>query len=144
MTDHDQAMIELVNRWFTEVWNQGRSEAMDEILAPGCIVYGINDAQGNPLQGPAGFRPFHQVLRGALPDIHITVEDCVVSGDKIAVRCHVTATHQGDTLGIAATQNKVEFTGMAIVRVEGGMIVEAWNNFDFLTMYQQVGMLPTL
>ncbi len=144
MTDHDQAMIELVNRWFTQVWNQGRSEAMDEMMSPNCIIYGVNDAQGNPLKGPAGFRPFHQVLRGALPDIHIAVEDCLVSGDKIAVRCHVTATHQGDTLGIAPTQNKVEFTGMVFARVEGGVIVESWNNFDFLTMYQQVGMIPTL
>jgi hypothetical protein len=28
--------------------------------------------------------------------------------------------------------------------VRDGRIVEAWNNFDFITSYQQIGMLPQL
>lgn len=34
-----------------------------------------------------------------------------------------------------------EFTGMCIAVVRGGKIVEAWNNFDFLAMYSQLGVL---
>jgi predicted ester cyclase len=34
----------------------------------------------------------------------------------------------------------VEFTGMVIVRIKDGKFVEAWNNFDFLTMNQQIGV----
>jgi hypothetical protein len=29
------------------------------------------------------------------------------------------------------------------VRVENGVIVDAWNSFDFLTMYQQIGWVPS-
>jgi hypothetical protein len=33
----------------------------------------------------------------------------------------------------------VDFWGIAIIRVEGGKIVEGWNCFDMLSMYQQIG-----
>jgi predicted ester cyclase len=32
------------------------------------------------------------------------------------------------------------FTGMCIMRIADGKIVKGWNNFDFLSMYQQLGM----
>jgi predicted ester cyclase len=35
----------------------------------------------------------------------------------------------------------VDITGIAIVRVRDGKIVEAWNNFDFMGMFQQLGTL---
>src|SRR5690606_19489571 len=39
---------------------------------------------------------------------------------------------------------KVQFTGMAIIRIKDGKIIEGWNNFDFLSMYKQAGfaMVP--
>jgi predicted ester cyclase len=53
----------------------------------------------------------------------------------------VRAKHEGDFLGRAATQSPVLFTGMTIVRIARGKIVEAWNNFDFMTLHKQVGLL---
>jgi predicted ester cyclase len=38
-------------------------------------------------------------------------------------------------------RSPVEFTGISILRVENGKIVEAWNNFDFMKMHQQLGAL---
>ncbi|HEX8177354.1 MAG TPA: ester cyclase [Pyrinomonadaceae bacterium] len=32
-------------------------------------------------------------------------------------------------------------SGMTIVRVENGKIAEAWNNFDFMSMFRQLGAL---
>jgi len=49
--------------------------------------------------------------------------------------------HQGDGLGFAATNKPVDFTGMLIVRVKDGQIVEAWNEFNFMDMYSQIGAL---
>lgn len=134
----------LAHRWFEEVWNKGRIEAIDEMLAPGAVVHGIKDKEGNDLRGPEGFKPFFQSFHGAFPDIHVEVEHTVVEGDSVAAYCVVRGTHTSEGLGFAPTQKPIMFTGICILAVEGGMIVEAWNGFDFLGFYQQLGVLPPM
>ena len=132
---------EFIERWFEEVWNKGRADAIDEMFAKEGIAHGLSDESGQPLRGPEAFKVFHKKFREAFPNIIVTVEDTVVEGDKLAARCSVRGQHTGDSLGYAATQKPVEFTGMTIVRIRDGKIVEAWNNFDFLNMYQQMGVI---
>jgi predicted ester cyclase len=79
------------------------------------------------------------VLKGALAGITVNVERAVVQGDMCAVWCHVVGRHAGDSLGGPATNRAVDFYGMTMARVRDGKIVEGWNSFDFLTMYQQLG-----
>ena len=131
----------LVRRWFDEVWNKGRSEAIDEMFALDGIAHGLSDDPSQPLRGPEGFKVFHAMFRQAFPDIIVTVEDTVSEGDKIACRCVVRGKHTGDSLGFAATHSPMEITGMAMVRVKDGKIAEAWNNFDFMKMYKQLGAI---
>jgi len=132
---------QLIHRWFEEVWNKGRTEAIDEMFAADGLAHGLSDDVNSPLRGPAGFKTLHAKFREAFPDIVVTVEDTVMEGDKVAARCTVRGKHSGDSLGFAATHSPVEFTGMTIVRVKDGKIVEGWNNFDFMRMYQQVGFI---
>jgi len=129
----------LVRRWFEEVWNKGRSDAIDEMFAADGIAHGLSDDVGNPLKGPAGFKPFHEIFRGAFPDIDVVVEETIAEGDLVAARCSVRGKHTGDHLGIAASNAPVQFTGMTMARIKDGKIVEAWNNFDFMKMNKQIG-----
>jgi steroid delta-isomerase-like uncharacterized protein len=131
----------LVQRWFDEVWNKGRAELIDEMFAGDGVAHGLSDDPSHPIIGPAGYRPFYEVFRGAFPDIRVVVEDMVAEGDKVAARCSVRGKHSGDNLGIAASHTPVDFTGITIVRIRDGKIVEAWNNFDFMRMNKQIGAL---
>lgn len=130
----------LLRRWFEEVWNKGRAETIDELLAVDAIAHGLSDDAAKPLKGPADFKPFHQTFRGAFPDIKVTIEDMIAEGDKVAARCSVRGKHTGDHLGVAASNAQVDFTGVTIVRIKDGKFVEGWNNFDFLKMNQQIGI----
>lgn len=132
---------QLVRRWFEEVWNKGRADAIEEMLAEKGVVHGLSDDPANPIIGPGDFRPFHTVFREAFPNIEVVIEDMIAESDKVVARCSVRAKHKGEFLGRAASQSPVEFTGIAIVRIDNGMIVEAWNNFDFMTLHKQVGLL---
>jgi steroid delta-isomerase-like uncharacterized protein len=138
MSEENQALI---RRWFEEVWNKGREEAIDEMFAEDGIVHGLADEPGQPLLGATGFKPFFQRFRAAFPDIEVVVEDTLSEGDKVAARCTVRGKHQSDSLGFAATHQPMEITGISIVRVRDGKIVEAWNNFDFMTMFKQLGAI---
>jgi steroid delta-isomerase-like uncharacterized protein len=133
-----------IRRWFEEVWNKGREEAVDEMFAEEGVANGLVDESGQPLRGPGGFKPFFRRFREAFPEIEVTVDDTVSEGDKVAARCTVRGAHRGDTLGFAATNKPVEFTGICIVRVADGKIVEAWNNFDFMSMFGQLGALKMM
>ena len=131
----------LVRRWFEEVWNKGRSEAIEEMFAEDGIAHGLSDDPAASMKGPRDYRPFYETFRGAFPNIVVNIEDMVAEGDKVAARCSVTGKHTGDNLGFAATNTGVDFTGITIVRISDGKIVEAWNNFDFMRMNRQLGVL---
>ena len=127
----------LVRRWFAEVWNQGRVAGIDEMLADRAVVHGL----GADLHGLAEFKRFHSAYRNAYPDIAIHIEDLVAEGDMVAVRWSASGTHRGDELGFPATGRHVQFSGMVFVRVEERNLVEGWNNFDQLGMFQQLGVV---
>ena len=131
---------QLIRRWFDEVWNNGRADAIEEMFDENGIAHGLSDDPSNPIKGPRGYRPFYTTFREAVPNLKVIVEDTVAEGDKVAARCSVRGKHEGEFMGRAATQAPVEFTGITIVRIENGKIVEAWNNFDFMTMYKQCGI----
>src|SRR6185295_19931002 len=130
----------LMHRWFEEVWNNGRVSAIDELFAEDGLAYGLADEQGGAIRGPLEFKTFHAKFRGAFPDINVSVEDILAEGDKLAARISVRGTHVGNDLGVAASQATVDFTGMVMVRIKDGKIVEAWNNIHVLTMNQQIGI----
>jgi steroid delta-isomerase-like uncharacterized protein len=131
----------LIRRWFEEVWNKGREEAIDEMLSEEGVAHGLGDEARQKLRGPSDFKPFFRRFRGAFPEIEVVVEETISEGDKVAARCTVRGRHRGDTLGFKATDLPVEFEGVSIVRVKDGKIVEAWNNFDFMSMFRQLGAL---
>ena len=127
----------LVRRWFEEVWNKGRVDAIGEMIADHAMVYGL----GGDFRGPEQFKPFHAAFRSAFPDIHVALDEIIAEGDRVAARWTATGTHQGDGLGFPATGRKVRFTGMAFLQVEGNHFVSGWNSFDQLGMLQQLGVV---
>ena len=141
MYEETKENVTIVRRWFEEVWNKGRADAIEELFAEDGVAHGLTDESGAELRGPAHFRTFHRRFREAFPGIEVVVEDAISEGDKVAARCTVRARHEGHSLGFAATNRPVEFTGMTFSRIRDGKIVEAWNNFDFMAMFQQLGAL---
>jgi steroid delta-isomerase-like uncharacterized protein len=130
----------VVRTWFEELWNQGKEDTIERLFAADGIGHGLGNA---PLRGPEGYRPFFRAFREAFPDIHVEVLRTVTEGEMVTAHCRVTGTHRGTMMGMP-TGKPVDFSGMTIVRVRDGKIIEAWNNFDFMTFYQQIGMLPQL
>src|SRR5206468_983036 len=115
----------ILRRWFEEVWNQGRFETIDELFAADGVAHGLGEP-GVEVRGPAAFRPFAERFRATFPDITISIEETIAEGDKVAARWTGTVTHTGDQLGIPATGKQATITGIAIVRVRDGQIVDAW------------------
>ena len=132
----------LLKSWFEEVWNKGRESAIDEIGSPDMVAHNLVDPSGKPIVGSAKFKEFWRGFRETFPDLHVDVQEALSDGDKEVVRCVARGTHKGEGLGIAATHKPIQFTGVVIARVKDGRLVEAWDHWDFLGLYQQLGAVP--
>ncbi len=130
----------LVTRYFDEVWNQGKLEVLNELIAPNYINH--SPGAPNPKPGPEGLKPIVEAIRKGIPDVKYTIQDMVVAPDKVAVRVVMTGTHTGDFFGIAPTGKRVTVNQFQIERIENGKIVEHWRQTDDLGMMRQLGLLP--
>jgi predicted ester cyclase len=102
-------------RVFEEGFSQGRLEVVDECLAPDGV-----DRHEMP---EGNFRDHLKavigMLRGALPDLAMTVEDLVGEGDRVAVRVVMTGTHTGDEFfGLPAVGNSVRVEQFHIIQFD--------------------------
>ena len=87
-------------------------------------------------------RRFWAGFFAALPDLTATMEDLVVSGDRVVGRFVYRGTHLGDFLGIPPTGRPIEMRSIDIWRVADGMFVEHWDELNTLQLLQQMGALP--
>ena len=121
-------------RWFEEVWNQQRREAIGEMIAPGTPIH----EAGDTVYGPEGFYPFFDRMQASFSELRVTVQDTIAETDKICVRWSCRMKHTGDGLGMPPTGKVLHATGILIVRVAEGKAVEAWQNWDMLGLMQQI------
>jgi len=63
----------LLRRWFDEVWNNGRAEAIEEMFDANGIAHGLSEDPSNPIKGPSGYKPFYSTFRKAFPNIMVVV-----------------------------------------------------------------------
>src|SRR5580704_6445720 len=114
MTDHKEAQRTFAARWFEEVWNKSRREAIDEMFPEGAILH---DGQ-NEYRGPEEFKRFYDALRAQLSDVRVTPLETISEGDMVGMRWSSTARE-------STSAKHIEVTGISIFRFENGRLVEA-------------------
>lgn len=79
----------VARQWFREVWDEGKEETIDRLMAPDAIVHGLTGPGGPPMVGPAAFKPIFHTFREALGDLAIDIERVFVDGEYCTVHCRV-------------------------------------------------------
>jgi steroid delta-isomerase-like uncharacterized protein len=131
MSDHHRRLIA---SWFEGVWNQGRPEIIDEMLAADTVLHdGDVDSHG-----PGGFKRFYDRMQSAFSNIHVTLHQVISEGDSSCVRWSATMRHTGAGLGPPATGKELHTTGITLIRSRDGRFAEAWQNWDMLGLIQQM------
>lgn len=129
----------LVRRWYDEVLNKKNSAAISEFCAPNLVDHSL--PPGLP-GGIEGTKQFIGMYVTAFPDLHLTVEDMITEGDKVASRLSISGTQQGAFMGIPPTGKHMTSTGIDIIRIADGKFVEHWLEADNLGLLQQLGVIP--
>ena len=119
----------LLRQWYDEVWNKANKNFIDEMMHRDVIVHGLDPA--GTTKGIEKFKIFYENFRESFPTVHVEVEPLVSNDEFATAYCLVSAKH--------VKGNNISFAGLCVARYKDGKLVEGWNNFDFLKMYQQLG-----
>ncbi|ARZ67261.1 ester cyclase [Streptomyces albireticuli] len=124
---------------FVTMVNERHADAVDDLLIDDYIDH--NPLIGN---GREANRAFWTDFFTAFPDITVTAEDVIVSGDRLVGRFSYRGTHKGPFAGIPATGVEVHMRTIDIWRVEDGRLAEHWDEINLYELLQQVGAVPPL
>jgi steroid delta-isomerase-like uncharacterized protein len=127
----------IVRRFF-ELMNEGGFAGVGEVWTEDLTWHG----SFGEIRGLEAFIQMGAAFFAAFPGLHISIEDVIAQGDKVAVRITWQGTHQGEFMGIPPTGKPVTVTGINLYRVANGKIVEEWWQEDILGLMQQLGVLP--
>lgn len=136
MPVHSTTEAEVIVRRFYEPLSTGDTSVIDEALAPDWEA--IPAMRTGP--GADGWKASIAHLRGVFTDLTITIEDVVVSGDRVAVRSVSRAVHTGELLGVPGTGRRIEFRASDFHRLENGRIVRTWHLEDYFGIAAQLGL----
>ena len=127
----------LAERWIVAGWRKGDTQALIAMHAPDFVDFGAPSGRAPSREGFAdGVRELYQ----AFPDFAASVSDLVVdeSTGKVAIRWSAVGTHEGEYMGFAPTRRRVTFSGIEIISVREGLIVERWGEWDGLDLQRQL------
>lgn len=97
---------------------------------------------GGTLRGAAALIDFLRQEFEAFPDASESVEDLLAEGDRVAVRHRFRGTQRGPLGAYAPTGRVLDAPYLAIYRIEGERIAEAWAEWDSAAGLRQLGHLP--
>ncbi|WP_428305607.1 ester cyclase [Lacipirellula sp.] len=129
---------EIVREFIDEVLNKNRIDAAGDYFWDDMVELAPFPGQG---PGLAGLQDVLRQLRVAFPDIHWTVEEQLVDGDRVLTRFVWKGTHRGIFLGVPATNLPASVWGMVIDRLHEGKVKETRIIMDMLGLMMQLGVV---
>lgn len=124
--------LEILREWYRRVWIEADLDAIDEYFAPQAAADGLMpDGQ----VGAEDFRALVPALLALVRNLTIEIVKSVESDDWLWAQ--IVATGRS-----TKSDSPIRAHGQVMVRFADGRIVEAYNCFDFITFFEQAGLLP--
>ena len=121
---------------FCRTWDvDAPDDLIDEVYSADVVDHNPQPGQG---AGIDGVKMIIGLYHAVFPDLHVTNDDMLIDGDRGTLRWSATGTHEGDQLGVPATHKSVRLTGIDILKIERGQVVERWGEANGLEMMQQL------
>jgi predicted SnoaL-like aldol condensation-catalyzing enzyme len=111
-------MKNFIRNHFEEFVNRKNLDIGEINFAPNFVDHGADVPPGLP-PGPAGAIQYVGTALKKVPDLRVVIEDLIAEDDKVVVRNHWTGTD-------AASNQRLEFSGIVIWRIAKRQIVDRW------------------
>ncbi len=130
----------VVHRLYEEVFGQGNTAILDELLAADYVGYDPPNA-AKAMDGIAAMRQSVERMAAAFPDRLYRIDELIAEGDLIAVRVTLSATHTGQFFDLSPTGRHISITGTVVYRFDKSKIAASWGNWDNLGLMRQLGLI---
>ena len=134
---HSRAAIKAVMAAYVDVVNLHDTTLFPAVFHDDYVIY----STAGTFDGLAEVTGVMSALYAAMPDIHYTVDELLIDGDRATLRYTYTGTNLGGFLGIPATGDTITCSGLEIDRIEGGKLVETRNFTDYHCLLTGLGAL---
>ena len=134
----------IARRFREELFNTGKTEICDQICDNQAVIRGHDPLTPDYGAGPQAFKQVVSMYRTAFPDANCTVDETVAEGDKVVTRWTARGTNLGPLGNSAPTGRKVLVTGVDILKIVKGKIVECDMVWDAAGMLQQLDLARSL
>jgi len=121
MSEQNKIVVQRFNQY---VIAEGSREAFDALVADRFI--NRSAPEGTAGDRESLWRTFDQILRPALTDLQVNIEDQIAERDWVTTRKTITGRHTGELMGVAPTGKAVIISVIDMVRIAEGKYVEHW------------------
>jgi steroid delta-isomerase-like uncharacterized protein len=128
----------LVRRFVEQIFEQGRPEAVDALLADAFVSH----TWPSTGDGKADLKRAIDRVSAALAEVRFVIEDLIAEDDRVAARLTASAKQVGEFMGIPPSDRTYTIGEIHIFRIREGKVVEHWHQHDQMGMMSQLGALP--
>ena len=124
--------IDVMTTWFERVWTKEDEATIDEMLVDETMARGLGSKNR---VGPEEFKAFQRAMLGLIGNVVFVIDKAMEDGDWLSCLVTVKGTRRKNG-------NPVETTGHVMAKIVDGKIIDAYNHFDFMGLFEQCDLLP--
>lgn len=123
---------EVLEDFYQRVWVHGDTSAVDRFFVPDLRADGL---MPDLALTPSEFQTLVQAVLALVEEPQVEIAQSIEDGDWLSALVHVRCVSR-------ETGAPLQIHGQVMMRFDGDRIVEAYNHFDMLGLFVQIGALP--
>lgn len=136
----EDSNTDLVRRVIEEIWNLGNLHLADALFTASYINHGglIPDL----VRGPEAIKISVVLYRTAFPDLHVTMETLVATGEMVDLQWSAHSARSSVVASRGRSGQQMSLTGSTRSHVTSGKINESWTIWDSTDARFHLGIRP--
>lgn len=124
--------VEILQAWYERVWEQADLNAVAEYFDINAMANGLMSDLAAELED---FQTIVPAVLRLVRNVKINITHSMEDGDKAWALVEIHAQN-------AENMAQVVCSGQVMIKTKDNKIIEAYNHFDFLGFFEQLGFLP--
>ncbi|MCA8881376.1 MAG: ester cyclase [Rhodobacteraceae bacterium] len=114
-------------------------EVIDETVVPDIVCHGFPGFPNGEFRDRESYKAFFRIFRQSFSDMTFETLKTIATDDFVSAHWEIWATHSGEFQGFAPDGARVVFDGVALYRMENGLIAETWLTINQPLLLSQLG-----